>query len=184
MTDEAIIKLFECRDQEAIGSADAAYGQRLRQLAENILHDPQEAEEMVSDAYWAAWKTIPPQKPEHLFAYLAQLCRRAAFGKLDWKKAAKRNARVVELTQEMEYCIPDCRIEQELDARELGQVISCFLETQPEEARTIFLRRYWYADSIREISQRLGIGESKVKTSLHRTRKKLKTFLEKEEFEV
>ena len=94
--------------------------------------------------------------------------------------AAKRNAELVALTQEMESCIPDRRQESEIDRRELRRILSCFLESLSRENRLIFLRRYLYVDSVAEIAQRYGISESKVKTQLHRTRKKLHSYLEKE----
>lgn len=184
MTDETIIRLFEERNEQAITEAKAAYGSRLQRLADSILQDEQAAEECVSDTYWAAWRSIPPQKPNRLFCYLAKICRHAAFAKLDWQKAEKRRAVVVELTREMEECVPAEGHRIQLEEESLGKAISCFLQSQPKQARIIFLRRYWFGDSVREISKRLSLGEGAVKTSLYRTRKKLKDFLQEEGMDV
>ena len=111
---------------------------------------------------------------------MASICRNLSLNRLDWRMAAKRNAEVVALTQEMESCIPDRRQDSEIDRRELRRVLESFLESLSKESRLIFLRRYLYVDSVAEIAQRYGISESKVKTQLHRSRQKLHTYLEKE----
>src|SRR5699024_11002399 len=102
MDDSKIIELFFLRNEDAIPHTHDIYGRRLFILADNIVKDDQDAEESVNDTYMKAWDTIPPQKPTHFFAYLAKICRNFALDKLDWKHAAKRNAEVVSLTQEME----------------------------------------------------------------------------------
>lgn len=180
MDDAKIIELFNQRDERAILETQTVHGERLMRLAERILGRSGEAEECVSDTCLKAWETIPPVRPVSLAAYLLRICRNFAFGRLDWQQAEKRRAEVVSLTEEMEMCIPDRRAEEEMEGREIGRLISVFLRGLPEEARLIFVRRYWFADSIREISLRYGMGESKVKTSLHRTRTKLRDFLERE----
>lgn len=180
MTDSQIIALFWDRNEDAIRETDAAYGRRLYAISNQILSQRQEAEESVSDTYMKAWETMPPQKPLYFFAYLAKICRNFSLARLQWNSAAKRSAELVSLTQEMAECIPDRRMEQRLEREELGQLLNLFLESLSRDNRLIFLRRYWYADSVREIADRYGISESKVKTQLHRTRKKLQLFLEKE----
>src|SRR5699024_6358846 len=97
-----------------------------------------------------------------------------------WNSAAKRNAEVVSLTQEMEQCIPDRSHERRLEGEEIGQVLNRFLDSISLESRLIFMRRYWYTDSVQEIAARYNISQSKVKTQLHRTRNKLQLFLESE----
>ena len=180
MEDSKIIDLYWARNENAIAETDAAYGGKLCNLAQRIVLNWEDAEESVSDTYMKAWDTIPPQRPNYFFAYLAKICRHFALGKLDWKNAAKRKAEVIALTKEMELCIPDESRDRELEGRELGRILNSFLADLTPENRCIFLRRYWYVDSVAEIAQRYGISESKVKTQLHRTRKKLSTFLEKE----
>lgn len=180
MQDKKIIELFFARNEEAIARTDAVYGRRLFSLADNILRCPEDAEESVSDTYWKAWDTIPPQKPVHFFAYLAKICRHFALGRLDRNNAAKRKAEVVSLTQEMESCIPDSRRDTTLEQKELGRILSDFLRTLSPENRMVFLRRYWYVDTVGEIALRYGISEGAVMTRLSRTRTKLKRYLQKE----
>ena len=181
MEDREILTLFQQRNQGAIPALEEQYGRRLRALAGRLLGNPQDAEECVSDTYLAAWNAIPPEEPRSLFAYLAAICRNRALNHLDRERAQKRQGEVVALTQELELCIPDIRREQEQSAREIGEALNRFLAGLGEEPRRLFLRRYWYAQTIREIAQACGVSESKVKMSLLRTRKKLREFLEKEE---
>ena len=184
MDDSKILELFFARSEDAIKRTDEVYGRRLYHLAENIVKNEQDAEESVSDTYMKAWDTIPPQRPQYFFAYLAKICRNFALKRLDWKKAAKRNAEVVALTEEMEQCIPDRTQDKKLEGKELSMALDRFLRTLTPENRMVFLRRYWYADTIAEIAARYGISESAVQMRLNRTRAKLGSFLEKEEINI
>ena len=184
MEDKQIIDLFFARNEDAIQHTADTYGNRLFVLADNIVRNDQDAEESVSDTYLKAWDTIPPQKPNHFFAYLAKICRHFALGKLDWKNAAKRKAEVVSLTQEMELCIPDNRRDAELEGKELGRILSTFLRTLTPENRMVFVRRYWYVDTVADIATRYGISENAVMTRLSRTRDKLRVYLKKEGIRV
>ena len=180
MDDAKIIDLFWARNEKAIQETDKTYGRKLHVLANKILNNREDAEESVSDTYMKTWEIIPPQRPNHFYAFLASVCRHLSFHKVDWKLAAKRNAEVVTLTQEMEMCIPDTTRDRELEGKELGRIMNEFLESLPKETRLIFLRRYWHVDTIAEIAARYGMTESKVKMQLSRTRAKLCTFLESE----
>ena len=180
MTDSQIIALFWERNEDAIRETDAAYGRKLYAVSDKILRSKQDAEESVSDTYMRAWETIPPQRPNYFFAYLAKICRNCSLSKLQWNSAAKRTAEVVSLTDEMQQCIPDRSHERKLEGEEIGRVLNAFLDSISLESRLIFMRRYWYTDSIQEIAARYNISQSKVKTQLHRTRNKLQLFLEKE----
>lgn len=184
MDDKQILDLFFVRNEDAIRYTDNTYGRRLFILADNIVNNDQDAEESVSDTYLKAWETIPPQRPTYFFAYLAKICRHYALGRLDWKNAAKRKAEVVSLTLEMELCIPDNARDRELEGKELGRVLNAFLRTLTPENRMVFLRRYWYVDTVAEIAVRYGISESAVMTRLSRTRKKLSEYLQKEGISV
>ena len=184
MEDIKIIELFWARNEDAIAETDAAYGRKLRALANKILNNREDAEESVSDTYMKIWEIIPPQRPNYFYAFIASICRHLSFHKVDWKLAAKRNAEVVALTEEMELCIPDTSRDREMEAKEIGKVLNTFLENLPKETRLIFLRRYWHVDTIAEIAARYGITESKVKMQLSRTRAKLCTYLEKEGIRV
>lgn len=180
MEDSKIITLYLERNEQAVRETDAAYGQKLYSLSNKILHNRQDAEESVSDTYMQTWNSIPPKRPQYFYAFLASVCRNISFNRLDWKLAAKRNAEVVTLTQEMECCIPDSRRSEDFDRIELSRTLEAFLAGLNRESRLIFLRRYLYADTVAEIAKRYGITQSKVKTQLHRTRAKLYTYLEKE----
>ena len=180
MRDDEIIALYFRRDEDAIRQTELAYGGKLYNLSYRLLWNREDAEESVSDTYMKAWENIPPTKPTFFYAYLAKICRFLAMGKLDWNNAAKRKAEVVELSDEMENCIPDLSREMQIQSQELGALLSEFLGTLSPENRQIFMRRYWYAESIAEIAQRFHLGESNVKTKLMRTRNALRSFLEKE----
>jgi RNA polymerase sigma-70 factor (ECF subfamily) len=182
--DVKIIALFWERNEQAVKETDAVYGRRLYNLSNHILNNAEDAEESVSDTYMETWKSIPPKCPEFLYAFLASICRHISFNRLDWRKAAKRNAEVVALTQELECCIPDNRQAAEFEGRELRRVLESFLDSLNKESRLIFLRRYLYVDSVAEIAQRYDISQSKVKTQLHRTRAKLYNYLAKEGIQV
>ena len=184
MDDSKIIELFFARNEDAIKHTDDTYGRRLFHLADNIVHNDQDAEESVNDTYMKAWDTIPPQRPEHFYAYIAKICRNFALKRIDWQKAKKRNAEVVTLTQEMENCIPDTYRDMEADERELGRILDAFLRTLTPENQMVFLRRYWYVDTIAEIAVRYGISESAVQMRLNRTRSKLAMYLAKEGIKV
>ena len=180
MEDKRIIELFWARNEDAIAETDATYGRKLRALANKILNNWEDAEESVSDTYMKTWEIIPPQRPAYFYAFIASICRHLSFHKVDWKQAAKRNAEVVALTDEMELCIPDTSRDRELEGKELGRIMNAFLESLPKDTRLIFLRRYWHVDTIAEIAARYGMTESKVKMQLSRTRAKLCSYLESE----
>lgn len=180
MNDSQIISLFFDRNELAIKETNNVYGRKLYTLSNNILNNREDAEESVSDTYLETWNSIPPKRPLHFYAFLASICRNLSLNRLDWKMAAKRNAEVVALTLELENCIPDSRQDIEMDCSELRRLLEQFLESLSKENRMIFLRRYLYVDTIAEIASRYDISESKVKTQLHRTRKKLRKHLEEE----
>jgi len=178
--DAQIIALFLERNEQAVKETDSAYGRKLYVLSNNILNNREDAEESVSDTYMETWRSIPPKYPRYFYAFLAAICRNMSFNRLDWRLAAKRNAEVVALTQEMENCIPDSRQHTDMERKELRRILEGFLESLSRENRLIFLRRYLYVDTVAEIAARYGISESKVKTQLHRTRMKLRKVLAEE----
>lgn len=185
MEDNAIIELYWQRSQNAISETAAKYGGRLNSLSMNILHSKEDAEECVNDTYHAAWNTLPPQRPNFFFAYLAKLTRNFSFSRYDYYHAQKRGATVVELSDELENCIPAPNdLEQKMESKEIGRIVSEFLHSQSPEMRRVFVRRYWYLDSIQTISEAYGISESKVKSMLFRMRGKLREHFEKEGVEL
>ena len=171
MNDEQIIQLFFTRNEDAIRQTDDRYGAKLTRLSENIVGSREDAQECVNDTYLKAWNTIPPTKPVHFFAYLAKICRHLAFDRLDWNNAAKRKAEVVALTQEMEECIPGQWQETDVRSAEISRLVGSFLWKQTADNRMIFIRRYWFGDSVSEIALRYEISQSAVLIcdNLHRT---------------
>ena len=184
MEDERILDLYWARDEEAIVQTRQSYGEKLKSIAYGILQNIQDAEESESDTYLKAWDVIPPQRPQYFFAFLAKICRNISLHRLDWLHAAKRSAEIVQLTTELEQCIPDPAAEKNYEAEEIGGLISSFLLTRSKENRVVFVRRYFFSDPVQDIARRLGVSESKVKSSLFRTRNKLRTYLEKEGIRV
>ena len=184
MNDEQIIQLFFTRNEDAIRQTDDRYGAKLTRLSENIVGSREDAQECVNDTYLKAWNTIPPTKPIHFFAYLAKICRHLAFDRLDWNNAAKRKAEVVALTQEMEECIPGQWQEKDVRSAEISRLVGSFLWKQTADNRMIFVRRYWFGDSVSEIALRYEISQSAVLMRLSRMQEKLAVYLKKEGFQV
>lgn len=180
MDDERIIELFFRRNEDAIKYTNENYGKRLFNLANNITKNDEDAEECVNSTYMKTWNTIPPQCPSFFFAYIAKICRHLALDRFDWNRAAKRQAEIVSLSYELEMCIPDSRSADELKAKELGAILDSFLHSLSRENRIIFMRRYWYADSVGQIAKRFEMSEGAVSMRLNRCREKLRAHLEKE----
>jgi len=186
MEDSQIVDLYLARDERAVSETAQKYGRRLRQLAQRILDDAQSAEECENDTYHAAWNSIPPHTPRtYLFAFLGRITRHLAIDACRRASGRKRRALLCELTQEMEACIPGGNDAAEtVEAEELARAIDAFLGTCGAEQRDMFVRRYWYFDTVRELSARYGCTQSKVKTTLLRLRERLKLYLEKEGYTV
>ena len=182
MDDNEIVELYFHRDETAIRQTSEKYGNRLRSLAYGIVNDRQTAEECESDTYMQAWNSIPPHEPRsYLYAFLARITRHISLNFCRDRSRLKRSAFICELSAEMEQCIPapddaQCR----MDDMALREAINGFLGTLDEEKRNIFIRRYWYLDSVADISKRFALSESKVKTTLFRCRNRLREHLEKE----
>lgn len=177
MEDKGIIDLYFARDEEAISETMRSYNGRLLRFAMRFLSDQRDAEECVNDTYARAWDTIPPNRPDNLFAYLAALCRNAALDVIKKNTAQKRSAQLVELTQEMNECIPDSSSITDERSEELSRCINEFLATLPKDKRAVFLGRYWYNEPIADIARRTGFSQSKVKTMLHRMRESLRKYI-------
>lgn len=178
MEDEEIIHLLFERKEAAISVLDEKYGSHLYRLSMRILNNREDVEECVNDTYFAAWNSIPPEHPKSLGGWLTRVLRNRSIDRYRRNNAEKRGALLVELTGEMEECIPAEGEEQEENV--LTERIQLFLERLPRQQRYIVLRRYWYMDEISEICDRTGMGQSKVKSSLFRARKKLKHWLQEE----
>lgn len=178
MEDKTIVALFFRRSEEAIPALAAQYGPRLRRLARNILRSERDAEECVNDTWLAVWNSIPPQRPRSLAAYVLALCRNTALSRYHQNTAQCRNSFYDTALEELADCLAAAETaESALEARELGRQINDFLETLSREDRVMFLRRYWFADSVADIAKALGIKPERVSVRLHRTREKLKKYL-------
>lgn len=179
MDDATMIALYEARDEAAIAATAKQYGRLCLSIAEGILGSHADAEECVSDAYLRLWNAIPPAKPASLAAYLGRIVRNLALNAAEKRSAQKRGGEVLPLMEELAECLPDRAPEGEISA-----IIDRFLGTLDDTNRRIFLRRYWYCDSIRQIARRFGLREGAVKVRLHRMRESLRTELEKEGIDV
>lgn len=181
MDDKKIVELYWQRNESAISETKAQYGKYCYSIAYGILKNNEDAQECENDTYLEAWNSIPPKKPVRLSAFLGTITRQKAIDKWRRKNALKRGGEVGLSLDELEGCIPDNRaIDDHLLAEELAKKISDFLRTLPQNERIVFVRRYWYFDSVNDICERFGYGKSKVKMMLKRTRDKLISYLEQE----
>lgn len=178
MDDHEIIELYWKRAESAISETQQKYGSYCRSIAYGILQNHEDSEECVSDTWLRAWEAMPPQRPNKLSAFLGRITRNLALDKYDYNRAAKRNGPMDQLLSELSECIPEKR--DDYAQVELAQILSGFLRELPRERRNLFLRRYWYCESIEELAKRYSMSQSAVKSSLFRTRSKLKAHLEKE----
>ncbi len=182
--DREIVEMFFGRDEAAIGAIRLKYGALCHNVADAVLKNNEDAEECVNDAYLALWNRIPPEKPQNLCAYLMKTVRNICIDRLKSRDAQKRGGgSVSETIDELAELLPsDNSVENEIETRELSHEISAFLRTITKDDRLIFTYRYWLALPTAEIARRLGFSDSRVRSSLSRTRRKLKKHLEKEGF--
>ena len=176
--DERIIELFFRRSESAIQELDNKYGKACRRLSYGIVSSEQDAEECVNDAYLGVWNAIPPAHPDPLLSFLLRIVRNISLNRY-WKtEARKRSSRYTVSLAEIEDCIADSKtVEAELEARELAHILEGFLDTLSQENRVVFLRRYWFAESCREIAGLTGLSEKNVSVRLARIREKLRKYL-------
>ena len=180
MNDQALLELFYSRSESAISETQKVYGPMCQTIAWNLLGNREDAQECVNDAMYQLWDTVPPERPENLRAYLARITRNLAMKRLRHDNAKKRQAVTVSF-EEINQCIPSrMQAEDLLHSRELSRLLDTFLDTLDLQQRNLFLRRYWFFDSVKTLAASVRMSESKVKVTLHRIRKKLKEYLEKE----
>ena len=187
MDDSEIVDLYLSRDEAAISRTAVKYGARLRRIADQILNDPCDAEECENDTYLQAWNLIPPNEPRtYLFSFLGRITRHLAIDLCRKRGAEKRSAVFCELTREMEECLPSDSgdVEQAVEAADLSRILNEFLARHSAEQQLVFVRRYWFFDTVPEISRRCGFSQSKVKMMLLRMREELRTWLGKEGYSV
>ena len=186
MEDLQIIELYWQRDEEAIVQSETKYGGYCRAIARQILPVTGDVEECLSDTWLAAWRAIPPQRPQVLRTFFGRLSRNLAINKSVLEHAQKRGGGEVPLAlEELKECISaKDSVEAQAEVAELGQLIDRFLRTLPQQECSLFLRRYWYVESLEEIARRYGLRKNTVKTCLFRTRNKLRAHLEREGISV
>ena len=182
MTDEELIAMLEVKDRKALVELENKYGSYCKSIAMNILRNRQDTDECLNDAYLSVWNAIPPAHPDDLRMYVSGVVRNAAINLWRRSHAQKRGSGHIELLLEelSDVAASDNPLEKLDDTLALKAAFNEFLGSLKPEQRRIFLLRYWYMDTIEEIADKLDISESKVKVSLHRTRNKLKKFLERE----
>ncbi len=182
MEDSEIVALYWARSENAITETSLKYGKYCYAIAYNILFCAEDANESVNDTYMAAWNSMPPHHPSILSGYLGKITRRIAIDK--WRKAsaAKRGGGEISFAlDELAECIPSSHdVEREIQEAESGKAVYAFVKTLPNIEKWVFISRYWFLKPIFAISEQFGFHESKVKSMLHRTRKKLMLYLMKE----
>ena len=179
VTDQELIELYFARSEEAVTATRMVYGPYCRAIALRILGSEEDAEECLSDVWLRVWNAIPPERPDHFKGWLGAVTRNRA---VSLRRARDRGPQQAdEAALELALDLSGGP-EVELEARELGRVISTFLYTQPEKNRNVFLRRYWYGDTVEEAARWAGWSVSRTKSALFRMRNKLKDYLKKEDF--
>lgn len=176
MTESTIIELLLARDPGALTALQTEYARYCAAIAGGLLSDPADVEEVVADVWMQIWTSIPPNRPEHLRLYVGRIARNLALNRLEYHSAGKRAAPLEELTA----LTPDRNLERQV----LKDALECFLRQQKAEHRQLFLRRYWYGDSIEELAARFGCSKGKVTSILFRLRRNLRDYLEKEDLYV
>lgn len=181
LNDASIIELFFSRDEKALVETNKKYGKLLVNITKNLLNQKEDIDECVNSILLEIWNQIPPDNPDNLCAYTCKIARRKAINMLKHNTAEKRNCKLSVSLSELNECFSDNRpLEEMISGKELAQAINKFLYSEDELNRNIFIRRYWYTDSISEIAAFYSLNEKTVTTKLFRIRKKLKQYLIKE----
>lgn len=185
MEDNEIIELYWERKEEAIKETSLKYGKLCTYIAKNILSSDRDSEECVNDTYFAVWNAIPNERPNRFSAFIGRITRNLALKKYEYISAAKRNPAATISLEELGDCISGKEnLESEMESKHIEAALDKFLWQQSEEKRNIFIRRYWYFDSIESISGSTGFTQSKITSMLFEMRKKLRKYLESEGIEV
>lgn len=180
MDDLMIIELYFERNENAIKETDKKYGQLCFAIAINILGNDEDSEECVNDTYLSMWNKIPPIRPNNFKAFICKITKNLSLKKLDYNKALKRTSEALVSFTELEDVLPDNSIMPNAENAQIGRVISEFLNHEKPAARAVFIRKYWFFDSIGDIAVRYSFSESKVKNMLYHSRNKLREYLKKE----
>ena len=185
MSDSQIIELYFNRDESAIEQSNNHYGAYCRKIAMNILHSREDSEECVADTWHNAWNAIPPQKPLSLSAFFGKIVRNLAISRYRKGKAAKRFGGLDVLLSEFEECIPSGEsVIQQVESRLLAEIIDEWLSRLDKQDRVVFIRRYWFGESVKDLAKECGCSPAKMAQTMLRLRKSLRTKLEMEGIEV
>ena len=184
MDDKSIVELFLARAETAIAEAAKKYGRYCRYIAMRVLGNEQDAEEVENDTYLKLWNSIPPKKPDPLKSYVGAVARNIALNRLEEKGAQKRGGEALIVLEELSECLPDSSGEELGESFALREALNSFLASLDEKTRIIFMQRYFYTCSVREIAAVRGLKESAVTMLLFRARQKLKEHLHKEGFDL
>ncbi len=188
MDERRIIELYSARNEEAIKETEREYGRLCYRVAYNILGNAEDAEECVNDTLLAVWNKIPQTVIlGNLKAFVCRIARNTALKRLEYNTAAKRSPSAAVSLAELEEIVYDKSAQPDNDynnGENISKAISDFLRRQKPEARKVFIRRYWFFEPVSEIAKRFSFSESKVKSMLYHTRKKLKIYLTKEGIEI
>lgn len=180
--DSEIIDLLWHRAEGAVDALAAKFGRRLLTTAMNILGDPRDAEEAVNDTYLAIWNAIPPEHPIPLCAYVYKVGKNSALRLFRSRTAQKRNSAYDLSLEELSQVLPAGTLEDQIDSLALGQAIDRFLDTLTPNDRTLFLRRYWFGDSVSQLAVQRFTTANSLSVRLHRIRQRLKDYLNEEGF--
>ncbi len=184
MEDSKIVDLYWERSESAVKETSQKYGKMLKSISYSLLSSDEDSEECVNDTYLEAWQRMPNDRPSYLGAYLGRIIRCISIDRFRARHRQKRGE-ANSLTDELAECIPyGSTPAEEMENERIAESINRFLSELDEEKRRIFVRRYFYSDSISDISKRLGIGIPKIKTTLHRLRTALREHLQKEEISI
>jgi len=184
MNDLEIVKLYFERNEKAIKETDAKYGKLCHSIANNILNNEQDAQECVNDTYIGLWNAIPPTIPNNFTFFVCKIARNLSLKRLQMLTRQKRSATVVVSIEELAEVLPDANIAGDMSEGDIAKAISEFLRNENEDVRNVFMRKYYFFDSISDIAKRYAFTESKVKSMLYHTRIKLKEYLIKEGIEI
>lgn len=177
MDDKSIVELLFSRDETAINQTAEKYGKLCYSISFNILNSHEDSEETVNDVYSVLWKTVPPNKPDSLKFYVCKIARNLALKRYEHKTAKKRSQYLTVSMEELGGILPDTLIADGISDEDIGKHINIFLSTLSQQARNVFVRKYYFFDDIKSISQRYNFSQSKVKNLLYKTRNELKKYL-------
>lgn len=184
MDDPAIVDLYFARDERAIRETADKYGRLCFSVAVRLLGSDADSEECVNDTYWSLWNKIPPVRPGNLMAFICKITRNLALKRLEHDNARKRAPEALVSIAELEEVLPDERFAPGVDDGEAARAISDFLRREKPASRAVFIRKYYFFDSVGDIAARYGFSESKVKNMLYHARNRLRDYLRKEGIEV